>query len=63
MSNEAIFRIRKQQIRYVIGNSQFRDDIWVLSPLITQMSQSQSRKKLKFHNIHSLSKIYCEQFM
>ena len=37
MSNEAIFRIpQTADSDMIIGNSQFRDDIWDLSPLITQ---------------------------
>ncbi|NLT13874.1 MAG: tyrosine-type recombinase/integrase [Clostridiales bacterium] len=65
MSNEAIFRIpQTADSDMIIGNSQFRDDIWDLSPLITQKSQSPSRKKLKFHNIHSPQlKFTVKQFM
>ena len=54
MNNEAFFRIpQTADSEVMVGNSQFRDDVWDLAPLISQASLSPSRKKLKFYNIHS----------
>lgn len=54
MNNENLYRIPQiADSDIIIGNSRFRDDIWDLSPLIPQKSQSPSRKKLKFGGIKS----------
>lgn len=54
MNNEAIYRIpQTADSKVIIGNSRFCDDVWDLEPLISVKSQSPSRKKLKFNNIHS----------
>lgn len=54
MNNENLYRIpQTADSDIMIGNSRFRDDIWDLSPLIPQKSQSPSRKKLKFGGIKS----------
>jgi len=54
MSNEEFYRIPKEENCDVqIGNSLFRDNVWDLSPYISQKSMSPSRKKLKFEKIKS----------
>ncbi len=65
MSNEALYRIpQTADSDIMIGNSRFRDDIWDLSPLIPQKSQSPSRKKLKFGGIKSVQlKFIIKQYM
>ncbi|MGI5848883.1 MAG: tyrosine-type recombinase/integrase [Christensenellales bacterium] len=65
MSNEALYRIpQKADSDIMIGNSRFRDDIWDLSPLIPQKSQSPSRKKMKFDGIKSAQlKFIVKQYM
>ena len=65
MNNEILYRIpQTADSDIMIGNSRFRDDIWDLSPLIPQMSQSPSRKKLKFGGIKSAQlKFIVKQYM
>lgn len=65
MNNEILYRIpQTADSEIMIGNSLFRDDIWDLSPLIPQKSQSPSRKKLKFGGVKSAQlKFIVKQYM
>ncbi len=54
MKNDILDHIQlTENSEVMIGNSQFRDDTWDLSPLITQKSMPPSRKKIKFGDIKS----------
>ena len=54
MNNNATYHIpQTADSDIIIGNSQFRDDIWDLAPLIPEKSLPPSRKRIKFVGVHS----------
>lgn len=54
MNNNVVLQIpQTAESVLLIGASQFCDDVWDLSPLISQKSLSASRKKVKFTDVHS----------
>lgn len=65
MNNEDLYLIpQTADSDIMIGNSRFQDDVWDLSPLISQASLSPSRKRLKFSGIKSFQlKFIAKQYM